>query len=330
MKGRSELIKISCCEGGSFMRIDQISQFSEVVRCGSITKAAEKLFVTQPTLSASLNAMERELGVKLLERTPRGIQLTCEGKKVYEDSQSILSTVSTWYALGQRAARHESSIRINAIPPAYYLLSNHIVDHICKKFPDLNIFLNEAKNADLLKPFKKNEYHIIFGSYIPDDRQERIRFFQDIDWSIEDLFQDELEIFISTSDPLATRPYLTKEDCSRLVFAQYFDHRDTTTDFFQSFFPQRSQLNLPRWTSILDMIAQGQAVAFYPKHITACHSYVREGKIRSLPIENIYIPTTHYIAFPLWLDGNSLCQEIVSLIKQEIQNIFGALCLFRL
>jgi DNA-binding transcriptional LysR family regulator len=53
-----------------------VEGFLEVARRGSVSRAAEALFITQPTLTARLHALENELGVKLFLRTPRGMRLT--------------------------------------------------------------------------------------------------------------------------------------------------------------------------------------------------------------------------------------------------------------
>ncbi|GGG47371.1 LysR family transcriptional regulator [Kocuria dechangensis] len=66
------------------MDIRHIRYFLEVVREGSISKAAKSLGMTQPPLSAAMSALEKELGVRLLERTPRGIRPTPAGLHLVE------------------------------------------------------------------------------------------------------------------------------------------------------------------------------------------------------------------------------------------------------
>ena len=57
----------------------QLSAFLAVVRTGSVTSAAEELVVTQPSVSAAVAALEREVGVQLTERAGRGIRPTAAG-----------------------------------------------------------------------------------------------------------------------------------------------------------------------------------------------------------------------------------------------------------
>lgn len=72
------------------MNKDQLYYFINVVDCGSINKASEKLFLSQPSISRSIHALEEEIGKKLIERTSKGIIMTASGKALYHYAQAIL------------------------------------------------------------------------------------------------------------------------------------------------------------------------------------------------------------------------------------------------
>src|SRR3712207_209079 len=61
------------------------------VKCNSISKAAKALHVTQPGLSMQLQNLEKELGVSLLNRSNKGVELTEEGKVVFDYANTMLS-----------------------------------------------------------------------------------------------------------------------------------------------------------------------------------------------------------------------------------------------
>ena len=73
------------------MKINQIEYVFEVARCGNMTAAAAKLFVTQPTLSQQIMNLEAELGVKLFTRMPRSMLLTPAGEEFLIYAKRILS-----------------------------------------------------------------------------------------------------------------------------------------------------------------------------------------------------------------------------------------------
>ena len=73
------------------MKNQQLRYFVEVVDSGSINKASEKLFVSQPSLSRSIQSLEEEMGKELIIRSNHGVTLTPTGRLMYYYAQSILS-----------------------------------------------------------------------------------------------------------------------------------------------------------------------------------------------------------------------------------------------
>lgn len=73
------------------MNLDYLRSFSVIVECNSISQAAKKLHLTQPGLSLQLQGLENEIGAKLLIRSNKGVELTEEGRIVYEHASSMLS-----------------------------------------------------------------------------------------------------------------------------------------------------------------------------------------------------------------------------------------------
>ena len=73
------------------MDLDQMRYFVAVAECRSITKAAQQLYISQPSLSRSIAAAEEEAGVLLLDRTSRPISLTYAGQRCYETAKQILA-----------------------------------------------------------------------------------------------------------------------------------------------------------------------------------------------------------------------------------------------
>ena len=89
------------------MRLEQLSAFIEVVKCGSINAAAKKLHTTHQGLNQSLAALENELNHSLLDRNRKGTHLTPEGEKVLIFAQEVCS---------QYAALLEDLAPVAAIP----------------------------------------------------------------------------------------------------------------------------------------------------------------------------------------------------------------------
>lgn len=71
------------------MKYRQLEYFIEVVDCGSISAAAKKLYISQPSLSRIITSLEKEMGKPLLQRSSRGVEPTLMGKQMYYYAQSI-------------------------------------------------------------------------------------------------------------------------------------------------------------------------------------------------------------------------------------------------
>lgn len=75
------------------MQLQQLEYFIKVVECGSLNKAAELFYVTQPALSKAIVNLERDVGTELLYRTNKGVALTENGKKIYRYAKTIMDQV---------------------------------------------------------------------------------------------------------------------------------------------------------------------------------------------------------------------------------------------
>ncbi|GAA0679398.1 LysR family transcriptional regulator [Clostridium cadaveris] len=91
------------------MKIKQLEYLLEVVECGSISKAAQQLFVSQPSLTKSIMGLEEEYGIQILIRNPRGIELTEEGKRFVHYAQGVLTAARSLKSNFNLENREESS-----------------------------------------------------------------------------------------------------------------------------------------------------------------------------------------------------------------------------
>jgi DNA-binding transcriptional LysR family regulator len=102
------------------MDFKQIRYFVAVAEAGSFSAGARRAFVTQPTLSAAIAALEAELGFSLLERHARGVRLTPRGEEVLETSRSILRKAEQLKASGGKPSGRPLRLGIlPTIPPPF-------------------------------------------------------------------------------------------------------------------------------------------------------------------------------------------------------------------
>jgi DNA-binding transcriptional LysR family regulator len=81
-------------QGGRDMELKQLKFFMVASDCGSLSKAATKLYTSQPNVSKVIKSLEKELGSPLFERTSRGLRLTPYGKSIYGYAENVLKNAS--------------------------------------------------------------------------------------------------------------------------------------------------------------------------------------------------------------------------------------------
>ena len=91
--------------------LTQLRSFLAVVRGGSVTAAADELVVTQPSVSAAVTALSREVGTRLLERDGRGVRPTAAGREFAAYAADVLGLLEQ----GRRAAREAAAGNAHAL-----------------------------------------------------------------------------------------------------------------------------------------------------------------------------------------------------------------------
>jgi DNA-binding transcriptional LysR family regulator len=104
--------------GGAIVRIEQLEYVAAVARLGSFRRAAEEVHVSQPALSESVRALERELGVGILERGRQGARVSEPGRDLLQHIQTVLDSVDRLRAAAN--VQHESRrmVRIGTVNSA--------------------------------------------------------------------------------------------------------------------------------------------------------------------------------------------------------------------
>ena len=118
-------------------------------------RAAEAVFVSQPTLSSQIKKLENELGVELVERGTRGVLLTEPGERIVARARAALAEVDNIRAIARLSTDPESgSLRLGVFPTLGPYLLPHVVPAVRAKFPRLELLLVEEKSEVLLQQLR--------------------------------------------------------------------------------------------------------------------------------------------------------------------------------
>ena len=126
------------------MEIHQLRYFVAVAEMGNFTRAAEKCFVAQPSLSQQIIKLEKELGQPLIERLNRGIRLTDAGDILYEKACQILDAVDqVQRSLDDSQDDDVGRIVVGAIPTVAPYLLPRVLKKFSKRYPKAEVILRE-------------------------------------------------------------------------------------------------------------------------------------------------------------------------------------------
>ncbi len=107
-------------------------------------RAAAASFVSQPTLSTQIKKLEDELGVTLVERTPRRVLLTETGREIAARARDVLNEVEQIRGIARRTRDPEAgSVRLGIFPTLGPYLLPHVVPAVRARFPKLELLLVE-------------------------------------------------------------------------------------------------------------------------------------------------------------------------------------------
>jgi LysR family hydrogen peroxide-inducible transcriptional activator len=170
---------------------------------GHFGKAAERTFVSQPTLSAQLKKLEGYLGVKLVERQPKNVQLTEVGKQVVIRARRMLDEGDEIIALARNNTDpFAGKLKVALIPTIGPYLLPRVMPRIRKALPNLSLMLYEHQTESLLKRLREGEVDVgVMALPVSQDGVEsRV------------LYEENFTVALPNSHPLAAKSTIKVQD----------------------------------------------------------------------------------------------------------------------
>jgi len=140
------------------MNLRDLKYIIAVADCNHFGKAAERCFVSQPTLSGQIKKVEQELGVAIFERTNRSVDITAVGREILHHARLMMEQAD---AIQQLALAHQDPIagplRVGAIPTLSPYLMPLILAPLRKSHPQMKLVLSEELTDVLLRRLSNHE-----------------------------------------------------------------------------------------------------------------------------------------------------------------------------
>ena len=219
------------------MRIQQLHYIVKIVETGSMNEAAKQLFITQPSLSNAVRDLEREMGIKIFIRNPKGITLTKDGVEFLSYARQILEQTAL---LEERYKSKDTNRELFSVSSQHYaFVVNAFVSLL--KDADMSryeLFLRETRTYEIIDDVKnfRSEIGVLFlNSY---NRDVLTKMFDDNRLTYTSLFQAHPHIFVSQDNPLANRDIVTMKDLEDFPYLSYDQGIHNSFYFSEEIFSQ--------------------------------------------------------------------------------------------
>jgi DNA-binding transcriptional LysR family regulator len=294
------------------MESRQLGYFIEVAKQLSFSKAAEKLNVTQPTLSKMVKNLEEELDVLLFDRTTKHMELTDAGEIVFEEAQEILRLMNNLSdKLADRMKIKKGHIKIGLPPVIGSLFFPNLIRDFRQCYPNIQIGLEEEGAKKVEKMIEEGT--VDFGVAVLPVNQE---LFDSIPF-----VKSELNLIVDAGHPLAeadTIPLKTLKNESFLFMREGFVLHDRIHEHcIQAGFNPNVIYESSQWDFITEMVANGNGVAILPEPL--CRK-LDPSVIKAISIIEPKIPWDLAV---IWKKNKYLSyatQELLQFIKSNFPN----------
>mgnify|MGYP001031468248 CR=1 FL=1 len=268
----------------------QLKYFCTACELGNVTKAAEKLFVTQPTVTAAIRELEKEYGIQLLERKGKTLSLTPEGNIFYQNARLLLYHAQELDRQMQDLAQQKRYVRLGVTKSVGSNIYTEYFPHGILEHPQIDMVTHSGSSSELLAELREHQLDVIL---VPSQSMDTME-----DLERAQLKNTDMLYCMSKDHPLAAKEVLKVGDIvgermvstckdenkvaalNRLLLAQGYDNGPIVIQRFE-------QLN-----TALSMIRMNIGTGYFPEEGIRGYEGVVGKKIEGDPSIHVYVVWT--------------------------------------
>ena len=267
------------------MDLRHLRYFIAVAEELNFTRAADRLHIAQPPLSQQIRQLEEEVGVTLLHRTKRHVELSEAGQVFLDHARQILRSTEVAAVQARRAQRGEiGRLSVGFFEHMSYTLLPPIFRAYRERFPDVDVDVRWFPVIGQADALRRGDVDISFMRPGTDSE----------DITTEVLVTEPFVIAVPASHPFATEDSLSLRDCAAERFVMYTPH--LAPDFHDMIlrmcatagFTPRVALEVGQVYTCLGLVSSGIGLAFVPSSVQRIHLdhvVYKPLRSRSLPVE---------------------------------------------
>jgi DNA-binding transcriptional LysR family regulator len=243
------------------MNMKHVEYFRTLAKVEHVTKAAELLNISQPSLSNAMRALEEELGTKLFEKRGRNIMLTKYGKLYAKSVESAFDELEH----GERTLRKMTGLSTGHIDIAFFhTLGISFIPQLIKRFlklgqnKDITFSLSQGTEAMIIGGLKRGDYDLGFTSATKTE----------LELDFIPIASEELYVVVPLEHPLAERAEISLQELKRFPIISYSQPgglRDTINDMLRKVNVEPNIVyEAEQGSAVAGMVAAGFGIAIIP------------------------------------------------------------------
>jgi DNA-binding transcriptional LysR family regulator len=297
------------------MELTQLEFFRSVVEEGSFSKAAERVYRTQPAVSIAVRRLEDEIGAPLFERSQKAPVLTEVGELIYDHAKRILSLRDqAMQGVAELKSLKRGRVRIGANEStSHYLLPQIILDYR-KHYPDVVVEIFGHSSDQL--PRKVLDGNVDFA----------LMAFEPVDSDLESfpLLRDELVLIMNPDHPLAKRGSVTVAQLGNESFLAHNVETGSRQRVIETFAQHHTPLNITLELATIETIKRFVqlkiGLGFVPRMCVA--EELERGSLATVPVQDLTYERTLWVTYRRGMTFSHAAAAFLKLLSKQAKNQF--------
>ena len=226
------------------MRLEQLEYVVEIARNNSMSIAAEKLHIAQPSLSQSIKQLEKELNTTIFTRSRNGSFLTEKGEDIYSKSCEILDLVQSLYPAGDSKKNINGTLNILTIPSFHPVVSKLLIstlDNAPKVKQQVKMNPQDKINQNLHSHYKKYDFVL---TALPNDTLQQYAKELVKHYHVHLISENNIGIIASKHSPYATQKTISVSALKKIPLIEYSDSDNYQDNYLYSIIEKRFHTKL--------------------------------------------------------------------------------------
>lgn len=266
------------------MTLTQLRYVAKVAECGSITEAARRMYVSQPSLSAAIRDLENELGINIFNRSAKGITLTQDGSEFLSYARQIVEQTEL---VEQRYNEGQTVKRLCAISTQHYVFAvNAFVALINSvKTDEYEMTLRESQTYEIFEDVAsyRSELGIIYLSTFNEKVLRKLM--RESHLTYTPLYNAGAHVYLGSNHPMAGRKSVTLEEMDEFPYLSYEQGTHNSLYFSEELLPTESHSKTITVTDRATLFALMRGLDAFTIGSGLINGNLTGGDIVSVPLE---------------------------------------------